>query len=39
MFETLNNKKIDNILEVGCNDTKLIKSLKKDHHIFGIDPI
>ena len=40
MFETLKNKRIKNILEVGCNDTKLIKSLKKkDHHIFGIDPI
>ena len=29
MFETLKNKRIKNILEVGCNDTKLIKSLKK----------
>ena len=33
-------KKLDNILEIGCNDLKLLKSLKKNSNtIFGIDPI
>ncbi len=40
LFKTLKTKKLKNILEIGCNDIKLINNLKKHaNHIFGIDPI
>ena len=33
-------KQLGNILEIGCNDIKLLKILKKNaNHVFGIDPI
>jgi hypothetical protein len=40
LFKCCKKKKLDNILEIGCNDLKLLKSLKKNSNtIFGIDPI
>ena len=40
LFKTLKRNKLKNILEIGCNDIKLINTLKSSsNHIFGIDPI
>ena len=40
LFKFLKNTKKKNILEIGCNDTKLLNSIgNKFNHVYGIDPI
>ena len=40
LFKCYKKKKLENVLEIGCNDLKLLKALKKNSNaIFGIDPI
>ncbi len=40
LFKTLKRKKNEGILEIGCNDIKLINNLKDNFNIlYGIDPI
>ena len=40
IFRCYKKKKLGNVLEIGCNDIKLLKSLRKSTNVvFGIDPI
>ena len=40
LFKTLKDKKVEGFLEIGCNDIKLIQSLKDNFtKLYGIDPI
>lgn len=40
LFKNLKQKKRNGLLEIGCNDIKLIENLKKDfNYFYGIDPI